>query len=670
MSGIIAILHEDGRPVDEELLWSLTNYMRYRGPDEQRVWCQGQVGLGHAMLRTTYEMEHETQPSTHDGEIWIAADARIDDRENLRKELGSKGHKLQDTVTDVDLILCAYREWGRQCLDHLIGDFAFALWDNRRQDLFCARDHFGIKPLFYVHKDGTVLVSNTLNCLRLHPAVSSELHEDSIRSFLTRGFVADQHSTVFKDIRRLPAAYSLACSQDAFQIRRYWSVPIEEPLRYKDPIQYIEEFSYLMAAAVNDRLRTSHVSVKMSGGLDSTSVAAFAATVVPERFGQTSAIKAYTAVSSEPGYYDEGEFAALTANHVGIDIEYLVSNLDFRYFEHWYDSSWNTPEPRTKLASLEGLKFEWPISRYSRVTLTGYGGDVILYPSRSYLLDLLNSWRLRQLYSDVSMYYRYKRRLPPPYIRTALRNILSEWKGNLKYGRKHRTTEGERRNKNSHSQITVPAEKAKVHPWRQEAIDRLDSSWWSMFLEEYDPGETGTLLEYRHPFFDRRLVEFSLRLPAVPWCVDKLILRRATSGLLPASITGRPKARVPIGFLEEFLRPKIDEEWVGLIRSVPGIARYVNIDIAVSKILNYSNEQGSYLGTDPNLLFHPFILAYWLKNLDSFMVFTPTGESALEDQSDIGQVKKNEKRISYSGNASLWQSRSANEDEPNSTAKQ
>src|SRR6266851_4305018 len=149
MSGIVGIVNPDGAPVDRHLLQQMTEAMAFRGPDAKEIWSQGSVGFGHAMLRTTHESVHERQPASLDGKVWITADARVDARAELITKLESKGQIKAKAATDAELILHAYHVWGEECVEHLLGDFVFAIWDGRRRRLFCARDHFGVKPLYY-----------------------------------------------------------------------------------------------------------------------------------------------------------------------------------------------------------------------------------------------------------------------------------------------------------------------------------------------------------------------------------------------------------------------------------------------------------------------------------------------------------------------------------------
>jgi asparagine synthase (glutamine-hydrolysing) len=177
MSGIVGIAHLEGRPVDSDLLRRMANWLSFRGPDAQAIWADGSVGLGHALLAHTSDSQRERQPATLDRRTWIVADVRLDARRELLDALRSSGAQVNPSDTDPQLLLRAYEAWGETCLDHLLGDFAFAIWDARRSQLFCACDHFGIRPLYFAHVDGSFIFSNTPDCLRLHPAISDRLHE-------------------------------------------------------------------------------------------------------------------------------------------------------------------------------------------------------------------------------------------------------------------------------------------------------------------------------------------------------------------------------------------------------------------------------------------------------------------------------------------------------------
>src|SRR5437899_9715369 len=231
MSGIVGMLNLDGAPVDCSLLRRMTDYLAFRGPDKQRVRVTKNVGFGHALLRITEESEREEQPFTLDGRRWIVADARVDARQELIAELRAREQKeLASDATDVELILRAYCVWGEDCVKRLLGDFAFAVWDEPRRRLFCARDHLGVKPFFYTQLGETVVFSNTLDCIRLHSWVSPDLNDSAIADFLLFGANQEIDTTSFRDIRRLPPAHTVTWSNGNMQRRRYWALPMEEPI--------------------------------------------------------------------------------------------------------------------------------------------------------------------------------------------------------------------------------------------------------------------------------------------------------------------------------------------------------------------------------------------------------------------------------------------------------
>src|SRR5215472_380006 len=183
MSGFVCLLHRDGAPVEWALLRSLTDFLSYRGPDKRGVWVDGSIGMGHALLRTARESASEQQPVSYKERFWIVADARLDAREELIEELRRSKQDVGSNTPDCELILHAYAAWGTSCIDHLGGDFSFVLWDAGHRQLFCARDHFGIKPFYYAQLGELFLCSNTLNCIRLHPRVSNELNDAAIGDF-------------------------------------------------------------------------------------------------------------------------------------------------------------------------------------------------------------------------------------------------------------------------------------------------------------------------------------------------------------------------------------------------------------------------------------------------------------------------------------------------------
>src|SRR5215208_4389062 len=214
MRGIVVIVNLDGAPIDRDLLWRMTRSMSFRGPESQNIWVDGNVGFGGA-------------------DTWIAADARIDDC-------------AAATLTDVERIVHAYEKWREECVEHLIGDFAFGIWDRRTRRLFCARDHFGVKPFFYSRVANSFIFSNTLNVLRLDRRVSDELNETAVDDYLQQGLNQDLSTTIFRDIQRLPAGHTLTLANGSLTTHRYWTPSIKNEIRFRDPQSYVERLDELL----------------------------------------------------------------------------------------------------------------------------------------------------------------------------------------------------------------------------------------------------------------------------------------------------------------------------------------------------------------------------------------------------------------------------------------
>lgn len=341
MSGIVGILNLDGAPADKHLLQDLTNFLKPRGPDAQRIWADGPVGFGHTLFKTTEESEHECQPFTLGSGTWITADARVDAQSELIEHLRARGQEPAHHATDAELILRAYEAWGESCVEHLLGDFAFGIWDGRRQRLFCARDHMGVKPFYYAQIGSFVVFSNALDCIRECPVVSDRLNDLAIADFLLFGHNQDSATTSFADIRRLPPAHYASWSAERHQIRRYWTMPIDEPLFYKRKDDYCDRFKELVREAVSDRLRTPRVGVFMSGGLDSSTLARTARDVLQGRYAHFDLLAVTNVNDFEP---DEGHYASLTAKHLGIQVHY--NKWDAKPVDpRWERTPFHTAEP-------------------------------------------------------------------------------------------------------------------------------------------------------------------------------------------------------------------------------------------------------------------------------------------------------------------------------------
>ena len=425
MSGIVGIIRLDGAPVDAPLLQRMTDSLAFRGPDAQRIWLNGAVGLGHTMLRATAEAVNEVQPCSLDEEFWITADARVDDRAGLIGKLQASGRSCSSKSTDTELILHAYAVWGEACVEHLLGDFAFAIWDVKRKCLFCARDQFGVKPFFYARTASSFIFSNTLNCLRLHPEVSEKLNDLAIADFLIFDFNQDPATTAFADILSLPPGHALRSEANGLSVYRYWTLPVPDEIRYKRPAEYLEHFDQLMSAAVGDRLRVETAGVLMSGGLDSTVVAAHAQRIF-KRAGEGTGLHAYTEVFDHLFPHDERRYAGLVAEALGIPIHYRSGDA-MKLYEIFDDPEFNWPEPTHLPWGTSTLDLLREIAPRSRVALTGQGADPALLSSvSSHFRALLHGKQFGRALGDLLSYLTAERRFSRLYLRTRWRILFRQ----------------------------------------------------------------------------------------------------------------------------------------------------------------------------------------------------------------------------------------------------
>ena len=607
MSGFVGILNLDGAPVDRAVLERMTRVLAFRGPDAQEVVCHGSLGLGHAMLRVTLEAAAEKQPGSLEERLYIAADARIDARAELIAKLKSKSSAagtLSLATPDSELILHAYDCWGTACVEHLLGDFSFAIWDARERRLFCARDQFGVKPFYYAQLGSCVVFSNTLNCLRMHPAVSGRLNDLAIADFLLFDSNQESSTTSFADIRRLPPGNALVCQQNKVSVHRYWELSITTPIHYARDSEYVENFLHLLDMAVADRLRADSAGVMMSGGLDSPTVAASARRVSAGN-GNRSNLHAYTEVFNSLIPHEERHYATLAAETLGIPVEFLFSD-DVQIFGHADQPRYQTPEP-THTA--------WPDKTYdqldqvasrSRVVLTGYGGDPALCGRITvHFRQLLRERRFGEALWSAIRYLGAERRVSRLYIATRWRLLFGSKKESPHYPawiNEHLEKQlGLRERWDTMANLRTARSASSVRP---EAMQVIAPENWVNLFESLDAGSTKLPVEVYHPIFDLRLLTFLLALPRMPWCSDKELFREAGRGVLPERVRLRRKSPLRADPLLALLAQS-EASSVNTFEPAPELERYVIRD-RIPPVMRESDPWAAWVGL------RPLSLNFWL----------------------------------------------------------
>jgi len=560
MTTIVGIVSFDGSPVEEPLL-------RRIAPIGSQVRTERNVCFAKAPLRTS---EGRAQAHLGDNHLWIAADARIDAREELLAAFDPSQRAALADAADEDLILAAYRRWGERCAEYLRGDFSFAIWDTTQRAVFCARDPFGVKPFFYAADDKRVIFSNVLACVLQFPGVSGGLDDLSIADFLLFEHNQRPASTVFAGINRLEAAHVWCRRQQATRTSRYWSLPENVTLRYARKGEYVEQFREVLGRAVSDRITTRRAAVMMSGGLDSTSIAA---TAIACRAKSDLELRAYATVHDTLIPDEERHFSGIAAKGLGIPIEYGAAD-GYALYERFDQLGHYFPEPGNEPHAAQTVDLAHRAAKHARIALTGWDGDALLCESpRSYFnwLACRGNW-LRA--SAVATRYAAQRpssiwRQFRGFVQTRATSYSPPFPSWVRSDLAQRLGLRER-------WASIHAQPRLAQPLRPYAYHVLRYiAQRSNFFDTYHPGWTGAAIEFRHPLLDLRVVDFCLSVPPFPWCHRKELLRRAMAGTLPDAILRRPKTPLA-GFPYMKLLARPESRWIDEFVACPATERYVD----------------------------------------------------------------------------------------------
>ena len=274
MCGIAGILNGDGRPVDARELTLITRALAHRGPDGEGLYIEGHVGLGHrrlAILDLSSE-GHQPMPCA-DGRYMVILNGEIFNFLEIRRELEALGHRFR-SQSDTEVIGYAYHEWGADCVHRFNGMWAFAVWDSLRHELFLSRDHFGIKPLYYLaERDRFVFASELKSFLYLLEARPSADEEVMKRALSIPGTLEVVDETFLSGVKRLHAGHNMMVDSDGLRVIRWWETLEHLPFVPPSLEEQSEQFQELFYDACRIRLRSDvPVGTCLSGGLDSSSV--------------------------------------------------------------------------------------------------------------------------------------------------------------------------------------------------------------------------------------------------------------------------------------------------------------------------------------------------------------------------------------------------------------
>lgn len=595
MSGFVGLCYLDGRPAEVVTIERMTESLEHRGPDGAGTFCRGSVALGHRKLSVTPESLYENLPLvSDDDQIVVTADARIDNREELLAYLPLR--RPLSTVTDSDLILAAYQRWGTRCTEYLIGDFAFVIWDAAKQHLFCARDHFGMKPFYYYHAPGRLFVcASEIKALFCLSDVPCCLNDVQVGRYLTQSF-DNKESTFYQDIVRLPGAHQIIVNSQTLRCIRYWEPDREKEIRFRQQEEYVEAFREHLTTAVRCRIRSAYpVSSTLSGGLDSSTVASIAARLLQEATGRRlhtfSAIfprmAALSPAIDERVYIDAVLQSGRYESH-----KIVADQLDPLLPAYWMDDE-----------VVPGLNFYMDYQFYReahqhgiRVLLTGHDGDTVVSHGYERLEHIFRTIRWLPLFYEIEAFARHaqasRRKLlwHHAVVPTARRFLSffppSTFQRNRRDGAKNERM-GILQNEFAHLFQYEYRQELAAQPKPGKSLRAahwgvVESGLYSYAVELVEQLAAPFHIEVRHPFFDKRLVEYCLALPIKQkfqqgW--PRAILRFATEGVLPDKVRWRlDKGRLGTNFDLRLLECHKDLIEDILYRDKNPIEDFVNMD--------------------------------------------------------------------------------------------
>jgi asparagine synthase (glutamine-hydrolysing) len=579
MSGYAVLIRPPAAAVNPDELRALVPALLPRGPHGTSVVSDGAIGIVTTLLDTG---DRRLAPAwAHAGPFVVAGQVRVDAREALVDALRDAGTNASVHDPDVRLFAQAWLTWQDEAPARVLGDYSVVVHHRVTRETTLVRDPFGVRMLYY-HRNGARLVaSNTLAAV-LDAGAPRELDEDTIADMVAEGWNENPTTTVFRAIRRVAPAHVVRLQRDGRETsRRYWTLPAPPIDRSRDKASVIAEFRAVLESCVRDRIRSPSLTVFMSGGLDSTTLAALAARELDDR----SRLVARTSYLPTLVPTGEARRAQIVAESFGVP--HVLNDVDaYGYREGTPLAVPDTPEP---VSDPDALALQDELRRasvHSPVAFWGEDPDSLLSPP--HLGDLLRGSSPGRVAFDIAGYMMREHRRPYLAVMDLARGRAPgqpDW-ADANAGGPPWLRADLRRRRAARLRSRVPPS----HPTRSAAARQLDATHWQPFLESLDAGVTGIPVEVRLPFLDRRLIELALALPPIPWLQRKHVLREAVRGLVPDIARCAPKQGVR-GLYEARLAQWWSREPATFSPS-EAFARFVDVD-ALTRIERTSsvNEQ-------------------------------------------------------------------------------
>lgn len=530
MSAFAVIYDRSGGPLEPGLLERAMERLSHRGPDGQDTLASGPLAMGHWHFWTTPEEVGERQPLHLDGlPFTLVFDGRLDNREDLFAALSISAQEDR-SLSDAALVLRAYAAWGESCVEHFIGEFAMALFDERSHTLFCARDRLGDRTLFYALCGNLFVIASEPSAVVGVSTNSPEVDEFTVCNFFVDRASADGH-TFFKGVTELlPAYFMMLGETKELRFSRYWEPDFSYKLRYKSDIEYVEHFRALLVDSVLCHLRSvTSTGVMMSGGLDSTSLASISAEMLaPQRLTTFSYVFNEIYECDEQVYIDAVHERWNTKSvKIFADDAWPFQNLDNLYINpnHPDISPYRILKNRMyKRIRQEGIQ----------TIISGEFGDHLFAGGIHWLVDLLADRKFSELWQLLlsCKTLGFQKIIRHGFLQTTARTMLNSIPGGKNLRRPHVWP----------CWLTSFSIQNLHH---QENYPRHNVLLGSMsplinFLKGHDANYHG--VDERHPFHNQHLIDFALATPAYylqRGSITKYLLRESMVGILPEPVRMR-----------------------------------------------------------------------------------------------------------------------------------
>jgi len=575
MCGICGIFYSDRDwHVKGDVLSGMNRSIVHRGPDDEGFFVEENVGLAMRRL-SIIDVASGHQPLANENQdVWIVFNGEIYNHEELRVGLESKGHRYRSR-SDTETIVHLYEEHGRECVKHLRGMFAFAIWDRRKRILFAARDRLGIKPFYYRWDGKALLFGSEIKSILKYPGISAEFNRGTLAEYLAFGYITGPE-TMFAEIHKLMPAHTLELAEHGEpKIERYWDLTseVESDTRPRD--YYVSTYRELLEGAVKSHLMSDvPLGMFLSGGLDSSAVAALATKIRGDQI-KTFAVGYGEEAFSELGYAREVAAHIHSEHH-----EVRLSREEF--FDNLPRLIWHEDEPIVWPSSVSLYSVARLAREHVTVVLTGEGSDETLGGYTRYAWTLMNS-RMDLAY----------RAFTTDGLRRLVRKAIHSGPGSAALHRKLGHTFLVRDGNSwpsfyydnffsafsaaEQSQLLTSAALSEsgdayassMEAWERSRGDLLHrllyadiNSYLIELLMKQDQMSMAASIESRVPFLDHVLVEFTAKIPAqysIRGMAGKFILKQAVEDLLPRSIVYRQKMGFPTPWEYWLAGPQLDD---------------------------------------------------------------------------------------------------------------